>query len=189
MSDGAKSFLIDEFYKLSFNAAVQRNKIYSGGDEVKKSNFRAQIKKFTAEILEGYCLSEISEQQHLDNLLKLQSASIQYGNILIGNMLNIGTVQKILNLNLKYWWCAGWVKSTPPHCPVDAIVLKSMLSIAIEHKIKGPSVEIIRRCRWTRIATIDEYKEVINAIRDILNSSGIKKSLADWELHQYNSDR
>lgn len=189
MPGGAKSFLIDEFYTLSFNAAVQHNKIYSGGNEVEKRKFKESIKEITTEILEGYCLSEITEQQHIDNFLKLQSASKQFGNILIDNMLNIGTVQKILNLNLKYWWCAGWVKNTPPHCPIDAIVLNSMLSIARENKIKGPSVEIIRRCRWTRIATIDEYKEVINAIRDILNASGITKSLADWELHQYNYDR
>ena len=50
-------------------------------------------------------------------------------------------------------------------------------------------MKIIRECRWTRIATIDEYKEVINAIRDILNESGITKSLADWELDQFNEDR
>jgi len=189
MPDGAKSFLIDEFYMLSFSAAVQRNRIYSSENEVERSKFRERIKEITTEILEGYCSSEISEQQHIDNILQLQSASKQFGNILIDNMLNIGTVQKILNLNLKYWWCAGWVKSTPLHCPIDAIVLNSMLSIARENKIKGPSVEIIRRCRWTRIATIDEYKEVINAIRDILNASGITKSLADWELEQYNNGR
>jgi hypothetical protein len=50
-------------------------------------------------------------------------------------------------------------------------------------------VKIIRECRWTKIATIDEYKEVINAIRDILNASGITKSLADWELEQFNNGR
>ena len=189
MPDGAKSFLIDEFYMLSFSAAVQRNRIYSSENEVERSKFRERIKEITTEILEGYCLSEISEQQHIDNILQLQSASKQFGNILINNMLNIGTVQKILNLNLKYWWCAGWVKKTPPHCPIDAIVLNSILSIARENEIRGPSVEIIRGCRWTRIATIDEYKEVINAIRDILNASGITKSLADWELEQFNNGR
>ena len=189
MSDGARSFLIDEFYTLSFNAAVQHNKIYSSGNEVEKRNFKEAIKKISTKILERYCLSEISEEQHTDNILQLQSASEKFGNILIKNMLNIGTVQKILNLNLKYWWCAGWVKKTPPHCPIDAIVLGSILSIAKNMKIRDSKLKLIKECRWTRITTIDEYKEVINAIRDILNASGITKSLADWELDQFNEDR
>ena len=189
MPGSAKFFLIDEFYTLSFNAAVQHNKIYSGGNEVERRNFKESFKKNTTEILEGYCLSEINEQQHIDNILQLQSASKQFENILLNNMLNIGTVQKILNLNLKYWWCAGWVKKTPPHCPIDAIVLSSILSIAKNMKIKDSKLKLIKECRWTRITTIDKYKEVINAIRDILNASGITKSLADWELDQFNEDR
>jgi len=189
MPGGAKSFLIDEFYTLSFTAAVQHNRIYSGGSEMERRSFKEGLKKITTEILDVYCLGEISELQHIANIMKLQSASEQLANILINNMLNVGTVQKILNLNLKYWWCAGWVKSTPPHCPIDAIVLNSILSIARENEIRGPRVEIIRGCRWTRIATIDEYKEVINAIRDILNASGITKSLADWELEQWSNGR
>lgn len=187
--DGAKSFLIDEFYMFSFTAAVQHNGIYSGGSEMVRRSFKETLKKVTTEILDGYCLGEISELQHIANIMKLQSASEQFANILINNMLNIGTVQKILNLNLKYWWCAGWLKSTPPHGPIDAIVLNSVLSIAINNEISGPGVEIIRGCRWTRIATIDEYKEVISAIRVILNASGITKSLADWELEQWSNGK
>ena len=150
MSDGARSFLIDEFYTLSFNAAVQHNKIYSSGNEVEKRNFKEAIKKISTKILEGYCLSEISEEQHMDNILQLQSASKKFENILIKNMLNIGTVQKILNLNLKYWWCAGWVKKTPPHCPIDAIVLGSILKYCKEYEDKRFKTEINKRVQMDK---------------------------------------
>ena len=49
-----------------------------------------------------------------------------------GISFKIGHSQKLLNLMLKYYWCLEWLKYTPPHCPIDRMIL-----VAAKVKING----------------------------------------------------
>ena len=80
---------------------------------------------------------------------------------------------KLLNLQLKYLWCAGMVKK-PPHCPVDRIILEKT-------KLRG-------KCNWTEIDSIERYEEVIQVFTEQADSEGFKH-IADWELCNYSRRR
>ena len=72
---------------------------------------------------------------------------------------------------LKYYWCSGWLKNEPPHCPIDRIIL-SLAKIKKEGKIPA----------WTRIIKIKDYKIYIQELKKIAKP----KSLAVWELGVFN---
>ena len=84
---------------------------------------------------------------------------------------NVGHSQKLINLLLKYYWCSGWLKNEPPHCPIDRIILSRA-------KIKNAG-EIPA---WTKINEIKDYKKYIREIKKVAEP----KSLAMWELEAFN---
>jgi len=59
-----------------------------------------------------------------------------------------GVAEKLLNLALKYYWCLGHIP-TPPHCPVDRIVIEKT-------HLRG-------RVNWTEIKDEPQYRGVIEA--------------------------
>ena len=84
---------------------------------------------------------------------------------------NIGHSQKLINILLKYYWCLGWLKNEPPHCPLDRIVLSKA---QIKSEGKTPS--------WTKMDSIEDYKKYIKEIKKIADP----KSIAIWELEIFN---
>jgi hypothetical protein len=70
---------------------------------------------------------------------------------------------------LKYLWCADII-STPPHCPVDRIVINKT-------KYRG-------KVNWTQILEEAEYRKVIQAIMEL--SKAKQMSAPEWELDFYN---
>ena len=84
---------------------------------------------------------------------------------------NIGHSQKLINILLKYYWCLGWLKNEPPHCPLDRIVLSKA---QIKTEGKTPS--------WTKMDSIEDYKKYIKEIKKIADP----KSIAIWELEIFN---
>jgi len=100
----------------------------------------------------------ISDVEHCAAIARIADGlSGEFGGILIGGRLRFGTSQKALNCHLKYLWAFGEIP-TPPHCPIDSIVL-SHLGISAS---------------WTRCDSCEEYMRWINQIRKHLN-------LAEWE--------
>lgn len=87
-----------------------------------------------------------------------------------GNELNIGAVQKLLNMLCKYYWCAGWIQE-PPHLPIDRDMLGTIKSATA----------------WTHLDSIDEYKELIAAFKEKSKAEGFN-SLAQWELTVWNAE-
>ena len=84
---------------------------------------------------------------------------------------NIGHSQKLINILLKYYWCLGWLKNEPPHCPLDRIVLSKA---QIKSEGKTPS--------WTKMDNVEDYKKYIKDIKKIADP----KSVALWELEIFN---
>ena len=149
-------------------AALQRNKTYDSGD-IDSGPFRAAFADQL--ILQNDRSSTAVEdcdviKQIADNL------SAEFGAILIGRQLRIGTVQKGLNLYLKTVWCmeSGW--PTPPHCPIDRKILE----------VAGINES------WTKLDSLATYCVWIEKLRARALGEGFK-NLAEWELCVWQSDR
>lgn len=171
-----ESFLKKEFFMLSWGAAVQHNGVWKNNPTQKtKDVFREKIKVFLEEKLMNTYLTQeektdkcpVTEDQHIAIIEELQSESKKHGkDLLIGDCLNFGICQKLLNMMCKYYWCVGFIEE-PPHLPIDSINLKNA-------GIKG-------KC-WTKdINDKNDYKKIID---DIRKKTG-NKSLAQWEVDNW----
>ena len=165
MNESQIKFLKDEFFMLSWGAAVGHNGVWKNNPTQKaKDGFRRKIKAFLEKKMNTYAAQEeetdnwpVTEEQHIKNIVELQKESIEQG-----NRLNFGTCQKLLNMMCKYYWCAGYIKE-PPHLPIDRTNLQKA----------G-----IKDCNWTQIEDKNEYKRIIDKIRKKAGS----QSLAQWEV-------
>jgi len=119
-----KKFLINEFWILSWNASVQRALRYHKlTTEFERQEFRKAVIGFCDEIIIPCYRLPVDEPIHLENIVKVRDHAMQCaGDSTLENPYNIGIAQKLLNLQLKYMWCAGYIEK-PPHCPVDRIIL------------------------------------------------------------------
>ena len=90
-----------------------------------------------------------------------------------GGWFTFGRAQKLLNLYLKYQWVFNQPQSIdpPPHCPIDAIILR-------EIKWLGPP--------WTSPEfTEEKYRKAIEHCEERAREE--EKSLAVWELCVFNN--
>lgn len=161
-------FLENEFWILSWNASVQRALKYSAtASEADKKTFRDKVIGYCQTHLIPQYHSNISDCDHIENIEKLQAfANTEAGNQLLLRPYNIGIAQKLLNLQLKYLWCAGYM-DMPPHCPVDRIILSRT-------RLKG-------KMNWTQMESIADYR---NAISSIMDKAG-PVPIAQWELEAF----
>lgn len=160
MNESQRKFLKNEFFMLSWGAAVQRNGVWKNNPTQKtKDGFREKIKAFLEnELLKDYGERKVTEGEHITNIEKLQAKTKEFG-----NALNFGTCQKLLNMMCKYYWCVGFIEE-PPHLPIDSINLKN--------------AGIQDKC-WTKdINDKTDYKAIIDGIRKKAGS----QSLAEWEI-------
>lgn len=169
--DCQKKFLKDRFFAASWGASSGHNRVwgdaYRGkGNPIahKRTDFRLRLQEQAEALLDQYKDKTPSDEQHIANIQALKDFSKEQG-----NELNIGTVQKLLNMLCKYYWCAGWIQE-PPHLPID----KDMLGT-----IKSATA-------WTHLDSIDEYKELIAAFKEKSKAEGFN-SLAQWELTVWNA--
>ena len=172
VTDPKSHFLQNEFWILSWNASVQRAVKYAKGTTEKdRRPFRDYVfKHCNREIIPRYDKGQ-TEPEHVANIVELRDVALAYPDkgLLIAPY-NIGVAQKLLNLQLKYLWCAGLVEM-PPHCPIDRIILSH--------------TRLRNRVNWTNMTTVSEYKQAIEAIKE--KTGG--KPIAEWELTTYNRRR
>ena len=160
-----ENFIKNEIFILTIMGAFGHNKIYINGiTEENKVKFRESLKQLLMEIENKY-KNSIGEKEHLNILVKIRkNIETQNKNILNGKTISFGTVQKLLNLYLKYLWCIDII-CEPPHCPIDKIIL---------NKLKD------YKTSWTKMNK-DDY---IRAIKKINFVRG-KESIAQWELREF----
>ncbi len=164
MENLKKDFLQNEILNNTIKGGFQRANIYKNKiDENDKEKFRKYVKTLVMSFSQKYFNENISSDEHIKIITNLQkeiSKEIE---------ISFGVAQKLLNLYLKYLWCLGELKSKPPHCPVDYIILSEVGLYNI---------------RWTKM-TKEEYKI---AIDNILKYSKIKgfSDISLWELSVFN---
>lgn len=159
-------FILDELWILAWAASVQRTKLFADHAQNSKE-LRFKIKQFVSENLLNQYVHKCSEARHLKNIATL----VEFGSAaspacLRDGSYRYGVAQKLLNLLLKYHWCAGHIEE-PPHCPVDRVIIGKT---SLRNKVN-----------WTQIRTEEQYSEVIDAIRVVAGRDG----LAVWELNVY----
>jgi hypothetical protein len=159
------NFIKDEMFILTISGAFAHNKIYRNGVAAEnKIKFRDDIRSFLGNFENKY-KNKITEEEHLVILDKFKKdITIAGKNILEGSSISFGTVQKILNLYLKYLWCLGLIVE-PPHCPID----RTILNIIKDYKTN-----------WTKM----KKKEYQSAIEKIKSIKGYK-NIASWELDEF----
>ena len=149
-------------------AAFGRNPTYTVPTQGRKSFHNAfgnELRTRSKKYQDG-----ITEDAHIRIIESIANdLSERYGSILQNECLRIGTVQKALNLYLKIIWCIDPNWATPPHCPIDRIVLRAA-------HLYG---------NWTQLDTIEEYKDWVSKLRTYALSTGYS-SLAEWELYIWN---
>ena len=166
-SQAQLNFLKNEIWILSWGAASQRANIFAKEiSEEDRRLVRKKIKKTVFQILNQFITKErINEDLLIKKILllveKYKSSSFRF---------NVGHSQKLINISLKYYWCMGWLKNEPPHCPLDRIILSKA---GIQDDGKTPS--------WTKMDNIEDYKKYINEIKKIAKP----KSIAVWELDSF----
>ena len=161
-------FLKNEFWLLSWSGASQRANIFPKDlSEKDRKLFRDNVKKIVFKLFDVFRLIDnLFESELNDHISQL----VEKHNTVKTNF-NIGHSQKLINLMLKYYWCAGWLRFEPPHCPIDRIIL-SKAKIKVESKT--PS--------WTKIKNISEYENYIGLLKNV----AYPLSLARWELKTFN---
>ncbi len=164
---------IEETMMLStMRATLSRNSTYNQevipSDESKIA-MRQLFQDSIRDLLPTY-KDPVSDKAHEDNIQRISdSVSKAYCDVLQNGRLRIGTVQKALNLYLKYMWCLEKI-TTPPHCPFDAVVIGYL--------------KLLKPIQWTKMDSIGDYQMLVAAARTELATHSLS-SLADWELKTY----
>jgi hypothetical protein len=145
----------------AISSALQRNKTYRDGcSDEKRGRFRTELARLIRSEAQRYG-RPVSDVQHCEAIRRISDAVSQWcGDSLVNGRLRYGTAQKAFNLYLKFLWRLGKV-ATPPHCPVDSIVLA-------EGGIDGA---------WTKCDSEDQYCGWIDRLKMRAKPLG----LPEWE--------
>jgi hypothetical protein len=167
-------FLCSGFRAMAIQAAMQRSPTYRERvTPAQTANFRFSLHCVLEKLANDsrYVDGSLEEEDHVENIVALSDLLTDlHEDILHGSKFRIGPAQKVLNVYLKYLWCAGEI-STPPHCPLDAIVIRELGS---SH----------RNCSWTQLDDIHKYCAMIEDAKRKADDGNV--SLADWELSLWN---
>jgi hypothetical protein len=112
--------------------------------------FRSNLRKFIEDKLIEQYLNDVTEDNHVLNIMLLSQYTITFSSILKEGQMNVGISQKLLNLYLKYLWCLDKIK-IPPNFPVDSIIQKKL--------------KVINAVPWTKMTTKEEYLRVSSSQR------------------------
>lgn len=164
-----KEFLNNEYWVLTFGAAFQRANVYkSHVSDEEKSTFKNAIRKYIENhLIPQYSKQEISDDRHIENIYLLSQFTETFSTILQHDRLNFGVCQKLLNLYLKYLWCADQLPA-PPHFPIDRRIQENIAFRPI--------------VSWTQMNKHEDYMQIINFAR---NSNTTYESIAEFELHHF----
>jgi len=169
LSERQEDFLDDEYWVLTFGGAFQRANIYLPvAKENERSEFRQKLKWVVKVLVSRQYYGEVTPEKHIENIKEISKGTMHFGHILQNGRINFGVAQKLLNLYLKYLWCAGKIP-TPPHFPIDRM---------IQEITKYKPV-----FSWTRMFDETDYLKLINFAESQLKED---ESLAGWELRMFN---
>ena len=171
-----QEFVLSELWKSAIGATMSRNPIYLTTATTKqKEDFKSELRRDLKSTLEHAAKINAQPSMTEERLIEIitntaRKYSKKYKAILVNGRFRIGSVQKLVNLYLKYLWTAG-NGDEPPHCPFDREILSKLSSV---HTV--PS--------WTQMNSIAEYKKWVKKAQE--KATAQTYSIAEWELTTYN---
>lgn len=168
MMDLKKEFMENVFFANAWRDTSQHVKIFLNDDEIFKNDFRKYLKIETYKIVKQYQDEQVSFENHTAIIEKFYK-KVNGNNLFKGKIeFSFGRAQKLINVLLKYYWCANMLNNhEPAHMPLDSIILQAI----------G-----IKNVSWTKMEA-EKYKDCINIARAIADKE--KLSLSEWELRAY----
>lgn len=183
-------FLHNEIWLLVFSGAFQRTGIYPKSFKVKdKIIYRSKIRKFIETIVAKKYNNRVNGNTHLKNIKSVRNYSrrLQVNKKRVN--YNFGVAQKLLNLYLKYLWCLGESKYTPPHFPIDRRIQQKLNAVSreINRQVNKKPIAIRKVEAWTGFSSEKEYLNIIEQAQQIINSCSdyTHYSLAELELELF----
>lgn len=179
-----EKFLNNEIWVLTFGGGFQRANIYKEEVPAKvRKEFREQLRNHIEDLVKEKYFSNISEEAHLENIQSIVNFSKEQEFEGFKIPINFGVSQKLLNLYLKYLWCAGKLETTPIHFPVDRLVQEILNKEAM--KLGFPKNELKA---WTKYEDEVEYLKVIRFAEKVRDKNKYFKKmfLAELELSLFN---
>lgn len=169
-------FLRNQFWILTIQAAFSRAYVYKPNSlkESKNETDRQQFKQKLFEYVESDILKLVTKANGSPEAIFRAISNLKdyskeiYSEYLTGGSLKIGVCQKIINLYLKYLWCANKINFTPPHFPLDRLIQENSLKKVL--------------LNWTEL---DELKGE-NSYEEVINKLQTNSNKAEWELIKYN---
>ena len=158
-------FMKGAFFANAWHDASQHVKIYLVDENNYhfKNEFRDYLKARTYEVVELYQKKQLAFDEHTNVIKKFyEEVNTKYkGKV----TFSFGCSQKLINVLLKYYWCADLLNgNVPAHMPLDSFILKAL-------DIKDVS--------WTKM-DYETYIECIEKARSVAESKN--QSLSEWEL-------
>jgi len=162
-----QEFIESQIWSLSIAAAFQRGNIYKKSGKINRDDFKRELKQIIISQIRQFdsdddCefISFLEETQKKINQMIIDK---EYSEGV--KKIRFGTLQKLVNLYLKYLWCLGWLENEPLHCPFDGIILK----------------ELNITDNWTESDDVERYHVWVDKAREAAGSS-----IAQWELKIWN---
>jgi len=161
-------FLIKTALSDILTSSLQRAKIYVDGvTDSQKQPFKESFKTELGRIEPAYA-NTVDDETHVQNIQSFAaSLSQQFQDMFRDQHVKIGVAQKGVNLFLKYMWSLDRIPE-PPHCPIDAIVLRAIGNDA----------------KWTQLDSVEIYTKIIDECRQTAGT----QSLSQWELELWNRE-
>lgn len=157
-----EKFLRWQFFMLTISASFRRGNVYKKDViEDKKKAFRKSL-YFELNYMADNHESFKTQEALISSISFIMQQSKSYDQILQGQGLRFGTCQKLVNLYLKYLWCAGIITEPPPHFPLDRLIQRGS-----------------KKINWTFLEDSESYVARINELCP-------KDNKAEWELLEYN---
>lgn len=149
--------------------AFQRNKIYwKDISEKNRNDFKRFLFGKLDEFVEKFKNEDCNSYNHSQSIVDFcKNTSSKFEKFLDKWKFRIWTGQKLINLYLKYLWCA-WEINIPPHCPFDSNIINKLV--------------LTKKYNWTEIEKISDYNDLVDAA----NKEKWKDSLSEWELSEFN---
>lgn len=179
-----QEFVSDSFVYNAVNAAVQHNSLYGHAPaKVRlcvRSDIRAAVKELLAPYLKSSSLDPTSKKQYRDGWSAEEGAFLSAVEELCARVnrafehhgasghCRVSHAQKALAVALKYFWCAGLTKNSPPFCPIDRSVLRAAGI----------------RESWTELDNMRDYISWLKTLTSRAKEAEYA-SLAEWELIEW----
>ena len=161
-------FMKGAFFANAWHDASQHVKIYlvSENDYQFKNEFREYLKERTYKIIEQYQNKQFSFDEHTTLIYNFfKEVNTKFKDKV---SFSFGCSQKLINVLLKYYWCADKLNGhIPAHMPLDSFILQALN---------------IKDVRWTQM-DYETYQKCIIIAKATAESNNL--SLSEWELKTF----